>query len=146
MASRASSRDAIACATRFSHPSLTTTLAWIAVALAMLIWASPVTGVPAELELCMQPREAPARRYTAVIFPVYIVLGHLLTRMPKWGSAIVYAVCIFLLATYALYWLRVQVEFLGLFFRETPGRSEHCFGLESAPPFPPGARTRRGSR
>ena len=40
-----------------------------------------------------------------------------------------------------LSWLRVQVEFLGLFFRETPGRSEHRFGLESAPPFPPGERS-----
>ena len=48
-------------------------------------------------EMCM----ASQGRFTAVIFPVYIVLGHLLTRMPKWGSAIVYAVCIFLLATYA---------------------------------------------
>ena len=40
-----------------------------------------------------------------------------------------------------LSWLGVQVEFLGLFFRETPGRSEYCFGLESAPPFPPGERS-----
>lgn len=48
-------------------------------------------------EMCM----ASQGRFTAVIFPVYIVLGHLLARAPAWASGVCYAVCAVFLAGYA---------------------------------------------
>jgi hypothetical protein len=50
-------------------------------------------------EMCM----AGMGRFTAVVFPIYIVLGHLLVRMPGPLTAMLLGLCAFFLGTYAAF-------------------------------------------